>query len=135
LLAEAPRLEWRGMTDSTPPLPPPVVFVERILDYVVADAPARTVLVRIYQPVQRGPHEWKARVVISAMDPSTEIDFDLDHSSSGIDGVQALFEALRMAGDVLARHPGLSQGKCKPWEPVGFLTPEDRYLDPADRFL
>lgn len=37
------------MTDSTPPLPPPVVFFERILDYVVAGTPPGTVTVRIYQ--------------------------------------------------------------------------------------
>jgi len=129
LPVEAPRLEWRGMTDSTPPLPPPGVFVERILDYVVADAPPRTVTVRIYQPEQRGPYEWQARVVISGLDKG------MDHEFGGLDSVQALFEALRMAGGELARHPGLSHGKCKPWEPVGFLTPADRFLNPADRFL
>ena len=116
------------MTDSTPSFPPGVI-AERILDYVVADAPPRTVTVRIYQPERRGPHEWQARVVISG------VGHGMDHEFGGLDSVQALFEALRMAGAELARHPGLSQGKYKPWEPVGFLTPADRFLDPADRFL
>lgn len=106
------------MMDSTPP----GVFVERILDYVVADAPARNVTVRIYQPVQRGPHEWQARVVISGLEDG------MDHEFGGSDGVQALFEALSMAGGEIDRHPGLSHGKYKPWEPVGFLTPADRLL-------
>ena len=127
MLAQAPRLELRGMTDSTPPLPPGVI-AERILDYVVADAPARTVVVRIYQPERRGPHEWQARVVIRG------VGHGMDHEFGGSDSAQALFEALRMAGVELARYPGLSQGKCKPWEPVGFLTPEDRFINPADRF-
>jgi hypothetical protein len=112
---------------STPPLPPGV-FVERTLDHVVADEPRRTVTVRIYQPVQRGPHEWQARVVISG------VGHGMDHEYGGLDSVQALFEALRMAGVELARYPGLSHGKCKPWEPVGFLTPADRFIDPTDRF-
>ena len=106
------------MMDCTPP----GVFAERILDYVVADAPPRTVTVRIYQPVQRGPYEWAARVVILGLDPP------LDHEFSGSDSAQALFEALSMAGGELDRHPGLSHGKYKPWEPVGFLTPAERLL-------
>lgn len=118
LLVTAPRLDWRGMTESTAP----GVFVERLLDYKAGDAPPRTVTVRIYQPLQRGPHEWQARVVISGMDD------ELDHEFAGVDGVQALFEALSMAGAHLDRHPGLSHGKYKPWEPVGFLAPADRLL-------
>lgn len=115
------------MSDSTSALPPGVI-AERILDYVVADAPPRTVLVHIYQPAQRGPHERQARVVISG------VGHGMDHEYGGLDSAQALFEALRMAGVELARYPGLSQGKCKPWEPVGFLTPEDRFINPGDRF-
>ncbi len=106
------------MTDSTPP----GVFVERILDYVVAGAPARTVTVRIYQPVERGPEEWTARVEINGLESP------FDHSFTGTDGVMALFEALRMAGGVLDRHPGLSYGKCKSWEPVGFRTSAEMML-------
>ena len=98
------------MTDSTPP----GVFVERLLDYVVADAPARTVTVRIYQPEQRGPYEWQARVVISGMDD------ELDHEFAGVDGVQALFEALRMAGAHLDRHPGCRTGNTNPGSRWGF---------------
>ena len=106
------------MRDNTSP----GVFVERILDYVVADTPARPVTVRIYQPVQRGPEEWTARVQISGLESP------FDHHFTGIDSVQALFEALRLAGEVLDRHPGLSYDNCKPWEPVGFRTPAERYL-------
>lgn len=106
------------MMDNTPA----GVFVERVLDYTAGDAPPQTVTVRIYQPEQRGPHEWQARVVISGMDD------ELDHEFAGSDGVQALFEALGMAGAHLDRHPGLSHGKYKPWEPVGFRTPADRLL-------
>ncbi len=106
------------MTDSTPP----GVFVERILDYVVADTPARAVTVRIYQPVMRGPAEWKARVEISGLESP------FDHHFTGTDSVMALFEALRIAGGVLDRHPGLSWGKYKPWEPVGFGTSAEMLL-------
>jgi hypothetical protein len=106
------------MTDSAPP----GVFVERILDYVVADTPSRTVTVRIYQPVEQGPEEWTARVEISGLESP------FDHSFTGTDGVMALFEALRMAGAVLDRHPGLSWGNCKPWEPVGFGTSAEMVL-------
>ena len=106
------------MTDSTPP----GVFVERLLDYVVADTPPRTVTVRIYQPVQRGPQEWKARVEIRGLDSP------FDHYFTGTDGVMALFEALRIAGGVLDRHPGLSWGEYKPWEPVGFGTSAEMVL-------
>lgn len=79
------------MMDSTPALLPGVI-AERILDYVVADAPARTVVVRIYQPERRGPHEWQARVVIIGA------GHGMDHEFGGSDGAQALFEALWMAG-------------------------------------
>ena len=106
------------MRDSTSP----GVFVERILDYVVADTPARTVTVRIYQPVQRGPEEWTAGVEISGLESP------FDHDFTGTDGVQALFEALRLAGGVLDRHPGLSWGKYKPWEPAGFRTSAEMAL-------
>jgi hypothetical protein len=42
--------------------------------------------------------------------------------------VMALFEALRLAGGVLDRHPGLSWGKYKAWEPVGFGTSAEMEL-------
>jgi hypothetical protein len=98
------------MTDSAPPLSPPVVFVERILDHVTADTPPGTVTVRIYQPVMQGPNEWTARVEISGLDSP------FDHRFTGLDSVMALFEALRIAGGVLDRYPGLSWGEYKPWE-------------------
>ena len=107
------------MMDSTPP----GVFVERILDYTAGDASPRTVTVRIYKPVQRGPKEWQARVVINGMDD------ELDHEFAGSDSVQALFEALRMTGGHLERHQGaLSWGRYKPWEPVGFRTSSEMLL-------
>ena len=107
--------------DSTPPLPASGVFVERLLDYTVGDTP-RTVTVRIYQPVMRGPAEWTARVEI------TGLETPFDHYFTGTDGVMALFEALRLAGGVLDRHPGLSWDKYKAWEPVGFGTSAEMEL-------
>lgn len=98
------------MRDSTPP----GVFVERLLDYVVADTPPRTVTVRIYQPVERGPEEWTARVEISGLESP------FDHDFTGTDGVQALFEALRLAGECSIGIRGCRTTNANPGSRWGF---------------
>jgi hypothetical protein len=104
------------MAESTSPPTLPEVFVERILDYADGDA-IRPVTVRIYKPVQRAPDEWGCTVEFQGLRPEGRV---VRAELSGVDGVQALFGALRIAEVEIDRHKGrLSRGDCTLWEPIG----------------
>jgi len=111
------------MAESTSPLTLPEVFVERILEYADGEV-THPVTVRIYKPVQEGPDEWGCIVEFHGLQPEGRVS---RAELKGVDGVQALFGALKFAGVELGCHRGKLSWRWggEPWEVAGFRDSTD----------
>ena len=106
------------MTDSTSPPPLTDVLVERVLDHTREDENG-PVTVRVYKPVQRAPDRWECMLEIQgAGEPGTL----RRETYLGVDSVQALFNALRVA-EIMAD---------RTYNPTAPDTFVERTLDYAD---
>jgi hypothetical protein len=111
------------MTGNTSPPATHEVFVERLLDYAEGET-VRPVTVRIYTPVERALREWWCVLEIQGLSAEGRVD---RHETTGVDSVQALFHAMRIAEVELDGYDRkLSWGNCKPWEPIRLRAPEEK---------